>query len=263
MSGQTTDEIRRRLLHRLSQLNLGGELFDELIGQMMLVSYAAGTTIFHQGSSAELLLWLVKGVAKVYCPFEDASGRVLTRLAGPGDLLGQINSLNGNGHRQLFEAQAASKCEVAVLGRECALRVLQKLEKTQLLTLLDSLHLVWSEALFWYVRLLGLGFRHRLEAVLSDLALRFGVREKRGVLIIPELSQLDLAEMIGSSRPMITRLLKEMSESGELARHGKQLIITPEVAWLNARTPVSATDPRRHLNGDASYHQPIIANHAA
>jgi len=41
--------------------------------------------------------------------------------------------------------------------------------------------------------LLGVSFRERLEIVLTDLINRFGVKEKRGYLIVPELSQLDLA----------------------------------------------------------------------
>lgn len=262
MGPQTTDEIKRRLEQRLGQFNLDVEQFNDLVGQMMLVNYPAGATIFCQGSSAELLLWLVKGVAKVYCPFEDEGERVLTRLAGPGDLLGQVNFVSNNGHRQLFEAHAASKCEVAVVSRECAMRVLQRLEKPDMLRFLDSMNVMWSESLFWYVKLLGLSFRSRLELVLGDLSVRFGVREKRGVLIIPEMSQLDLAEMIGSSRPMITRLLKEMSETGELTRHGKQLIISPEAEWLNRKALTVAKEPRQTMNGEVTYQQPF-ANRAA
>lgn len=229
--GLQTDDIKKRLQQRLAQLNLAVELFDELFDQAMVVNYPLGTTVFLQGSSAELLLWLVRGVAKVYCPIEGE--RILTRLAGPGDLLGQVNFLNCNGrYRQLFEVHAASKCEVAVVSRECALRVLQKLDKPAVVRLLDTLNTMWSEVLFWYVTLFGLGFRERLEMVLRDLAIRFGAKEKRGTLIIPELSQLDLAEMIGSSRPMISRLVKEMTESGELIRLDKQHIISDQAEWL-------------------------------
>ena len=47
---------------------------------------------------------------------------------------------------------------------------------------------------------------------------RFGVDDKRGILIILELSQEDLAEMIGSSRPMVSKLVGDMVEEGLLAR---------------------------------------------
>jgi CRP-like cAMP-binding protein len=227
---QGTEEIRKRLQQRFAKHNLAIDLFDELIDQTMVVNYPQGTSVFLQGSSAEFLLWLVKGNAKVYCPVDGE--RILARLAGPGDILGQVNFLNGSGHRQLFEVHAATKCEVAVVSRESALRVLQKLETSDLLRLIDTFNIMWSEVLFWYMTLLGLGFRTRFELVLTDLAARFGVRDKRGVLIIPELSQLDFAEMIGSSRPMISRLVKEMCESGELLRHDKQHIISDQAEWL-------------------------------
>lgn len=262
MSAHITDEIKRRLEQRLAQLNLGVELFEEIIGQTMVVGYPAGSPIFYQGSSAELLLWLVKGVVKVYCPFEVEGARVLTRLAGPGDLLGQVNYLNCSGHRQLLEAHAATKCEIAVVGRECAMRVFERLEKSDLIRLVSHLNLMWSESLFWYVSLIGLGFKHRLEVVLADLCARFGVREKRGILIIPELSQLDLAEMIGSSRPMITRLLKEMTEGRELIRHGKQVIVSPDVQWLSRRPLLPVTERKKATIIDQSY-QTAISNRAA
>jgi CRP/FNR family transcriptional regulator, cyclic AMP receptor protein len=227
---QPTDEIKKRLQQHLDKHNLPLDPFDELVDQAILVNYQAGTPVFLQGTSAEMVLLLVKGIAKVYCPVEGE--RILTRLAGPGDILGQVNFLNGNGHRQLFEVHAATRCEVAVVGRESAFRALQKLDKTDLLRLLDAFNIIWSENLFWFVTLLGVSFRERLEIVLTDLINRFGVKEKRGILIVPELSQLDLAEMIGSSRPMISRLVKDMTESGELIRHDKQHIISDGVEWL-------------------------------
>lgn len=97
--------------------------------------------------------------------------------------------------------------------------------------------------------LLGVSFRERLEIVLTDLINRFGVREKRGILIVPELSQLDLAEMIGSSRPMISRLVKDMTESGELIRHDKQHIIADGVEWLRKNALQGIFETHRDGNG--------------
>ena len=250
MSLQPTDEIRKRLQQHLNKHNLAPDLFDELVDQAIMVNYQAGTSVFLQGSSAELLLLLVKGIAKVYCPVEGE--RILARLAGPGDILGQVNFMNSNGHRQLFEVHAATKCEVAVVGRESALRVLHKLDKSDLLRLLDVFNIIWSENLFWFVTLLGVSFRERLEIVLTDLINRFGVKEKRGYLIVPELSQLDLAEMIGSSRPMISRLVKDMTESGELIRCDKQHIISDGVEWLRKNALQGIFEANRDGNGNGN-----------
>ena len=64
---------------------------------------------------------------------------------------------------------------------------------------------------------IGLPFPSASRWCLRTLA-RFGVDDKRGILIILELSQEDLAEMIGSSRPMVIKPVGDMVEEGLLAR---------------------------------------------
>jgi CRP-like cAMP-binding protein len=68
-------------------------------------------------------------------------------------------------------------------------------------------------------------YSERLETVLRDLAQKFGVRESRGTLLIPELGHADFAEMIGSSRPMVSRLIAEMIANRRLAYDGKHYIV--------------------------------------
>ncbi len=243
MNVPASTDSKGRLHQHLMSYNLAEDLVEELVDHTMLVNYGPGATVFLQGSSADLLVWLVRGTAKVYCPLVDGT-RVLARLAGPGDLMGQADFLNANGRRrQLFEVQAASRCEVALLTREHILNLLQRLEKADMVRLLEVVNSTWAEVVFWYITLLGLDFRRRFETVLRDLATRFGIKEQRGVLITADLSQLDLAEMIGSSKPMISRLVKEMSATGELIRVAKQYIIGGSAAWLaqDALLPQIAT----------------------
>jgi hypothetical protein len=73
--------------------------------------------------------------------------------------------------------------------------------------------------------LLNLPFWDRLTIVLSDLAMRAGVRDLQGIILIPELGHEDLAEMIGCSRPMVSRLIAEMIECGLIARRGRQYVL--------------------------------------
>jgi len=84
---------------------------------------------------------------------------------------------------------------------------------------------MWSAAANSWATFISLDYRERLELVLKDLASRFGVEDSRGTLLITDLLHAKLAEMIGSSRPMITRLINEMVEQGVLARHGKQYVL--------------------------------------
>ncbi len=82
----------------------------------------------------------------------------------------------------------------------------------------------------WFGAFLGMPFRERLDVVLHELGSKFGVRDKRGILLMPELSHADLADMIGSSRPMVSRLIAEMTEEGLLIRQGKQFILLAALA---------------------------------
>jgi hypothetical protein len=76
-----------------------------------------------------------------------------------------------------------------------------------------------------YASLMTLSYRERLEAMLSEVAARFGVKETRGALLTLELGHDDWAEMIGSSRPMVSRLIAEMVQNRVLAREGKHYIL--------------------------------------
>jgi CRP-like cAMP-binding protein len=201
-------------------------LTDEFINHHTRLSYAKDALIFTQGAPADVLFYVLNGVVKIYCPVGDGE-RVLLRLAGPGDLLGNIDFLDSGEHRkQLFEAQTLTRCSLALLTREHLRRSVEMLDSKHLVRLLESLNSAWSSVAHWYAMFLGLSLRERLEAVFRDLATRFGVKDKRGILVLPELSQIDFAEMIQSSRPMVSRLITDMIEAKALERRGRQYVVT-------------------------------------
>ena len=230
--------------HRFGErLGLPGQLLEELSDKMIVVRYTEGSTIVSNSAPANFLFYLARGLVKVYCP-AISGNRVLVRLAGPGDILGDTDLLNGHGaRRHVYAIQAVNTCEVALLARDHVSSVLHSLEKGELIRLLEDLNTRWSEAISWHVRLFGLDLRERLQMVLADLSRRFGIKDKRGILIAPELSQLDLAEMIGSSRPMISRLVRAMTDARDLVRSGKQYIVSSGAAWLTRWSEPPAPEP--------------------
>ncbi len=219
------EEARRRLQGRLTEWCLPEQVVEELTSHYTAVAYPKGFIIFLQGSPADVMFWILSGTVKVYCPLDDGS-RILAAMKGPGELLGYADFVDTKGRRsQVFEAHAVTKCSLALFTREHVLSVLQRLDSGTLLRLLEGLNSVWSAKTQRWAAFLGLSFRRRLELTLRDLGSRFGASEARGVLVMPELSHGDLAEMIGSSRPMVSRLIAEMSEQGMLLRSGKRYIL--------------------------------------
>ncbi|HMD04057.1 MAG TPA: helix-turn-helix domain-containing protein, partial [Candidatus Binatus sp.] len=83
----------------------------------------------------------------------------------------------------------------------------------------------WSENLRRFTIMLSLPFWDRLMIVMTDLAKRAGVRDSDGIILIPEIGHQELSEMIGCSRPLVTRMIAEMVKSGLLARRKKQYVL--------------------------------------
>lgn len=217
-------EFRARLEQTLDSQGLSADLATEIEARLTRVIYEKGAVIFLRGSPADFLFWLIKGFAKLYLPHPDGS-RTLIDLARPGDLMGFVNGTNSIGRAQLFEAQALTKCTVGLLTREHLIQLLTKLDQQAAIRALEQLNTAWSAIFERYISFIGSSFRARLELVLTTLGTRFGIEDKRGTLLAPELCHEDLAEMIGSSRPMVSKLIRDLTEEGSLVRGEKRHFI--------------------------------------
>jgi CRP-like cAMP-binding protein len=223
--GVACEDGYNRLRGNFSRWRVPSAIIDDLVDHRNAVSYPRGAMVFMEGSPGDLFGCVLAGYVKVYCNTANGA-RVLARLSGPGDIIGYADAEDGKGRRsKIFETQALTKCSVALFTRERAVRLLRSLEPDQAIELYQTLNSFWSLTLHWWASFLGLPFQQRLEVVLSDLGQRVGVHDNRGTLIIPELSQADLAEMIASSRPLVSRLLNEMEEAGLVQRRGKQYLL--------------------------------------
>jgi len=238
------EEAFTMLRASLSRLNLPFDLAEELIDRHIAVSFEKGALAFCEGNTDGMLACILSGYVNVYCPVGDGD-RTLVRMAGPGEIIGYPDYVDEKGrYARLFEAQVASKCTLALFSRDQVVRLLAGLPPDALVAILASLNTFWSENLRYFVTLLNLPFWDRLTIALSDLAKRAGVADSEGVILIPEVGHEDLAEMIGCSRPMVSRLIAQMVEAGLLARRGKQYVLLKK--WnFNDRSRNSQKSPRR------------------
>ena len=224
-SGRQHEEGFTILRTSLSRLNLPLDLVDELIERHIAVVFEKGAMAFCEGNTDGMIACILNGYVKVYCPVGDGN-RTLVRLAGPGEIIGYSDYVDERGRNaRLFEVQVATKCTLALFSRDHVVRLLADLPRENLVSILAALNTFWSENLRFFTTLLNLPFWDRLTIVLSDLAKRAGVRDSQGIILIPEVFHEDLAEMIGCSRPMVSRLIAQMIDSGLLARRGKKYVL--------------------------------------
>jgi CRP-like cAMP-binding protein len=219
------EQVFSKLRATLASCQVPCELIDEVVDLQQGISFERGALVFCEGTSDGLLACVISGFVKVYCPVGDGI-RTLVRLAVPADVIGYQNYLDGRDRcARLFEAQASSKCNVALFSRDRIIRSLEKLPPKNLVHLIERMNTYWSQELQWFATLLSLPFSERLELVMSDLALRAGVKDSEGTVLIPVLGHEDFAEMIGCSRPMVSRLVSDMIDARLIARRGKNYVL--------------------------------------
>lgn len=74
--------------------------------------------IFCRGAPADIVFWIVKGLVKESCPSPSGSP-ILVQLATAGDVIGCADELDEKGNWiRRFQAQAVSKCVVAMITRQ-------------------------------------------------------------------------------------------------------------------------------------------------
>jgi CRP/FNR family transcriptional regulator, cyclic AMP receptor protein len=237
-------EFRERLESQLKEWSLPKSIADDLADHLCPVIYEKGSVIFLRGSPADFLFCVLNGFAKLYLPHINGQ-RTLVALARPGDLLGFVDSLDSDNHRgQVFEAHALTKCSLGLVSRDYLIKLVRTLDSDSITRLLEHVNTTWSRMFEWYATFMGLSFRERLQHVLENLKVRVGINDRRGVLLLPALTHEDLAEMIGSSRPMVSRLINDMAEDGLLVRGEKQHYVLRAAGWP-ARADVSGLNERQ------------------
>lgn len=261
-----------RLTARLGRCGLPADAIESLLSRHTLVRYPRGSMVFAKGSPADLVFAVLSGVVKVGTVTR-AHERIVVALAGPGDLAGYADFGDGGDRSQLFEAETMTNSVVALLTRDHIRRVIRGLESETLVTIAENLNSLWSSIAYRSAQFLGMSLRERIEAIFAELAGRFGVPDARGIMLTPELGQEDLAEMIGGSRPMVSKLLIEMAEQKLIARQGRRYILMPHPRAVWKMTLVDApggTDlargsdsAQRKAAADSSHSHPETTARAA
>jgi len=219
-----------RFMRWLTVYHVPQKLIQDLVEHHTALSFAKDSRLYGRGSPADVLYWVRTGLVSVHYTEEKSGSGILVRLVGPGELIGFADFIDDKGRRcQALEAYAKTNCQVAMVTREHLYKVLKTLEPEELILLLEQLNTAWCAEMMQRLKSLVIDNRRRLELVLADLAERCGVEDSRGVLLTPELSHLDLASMLGCSRPMVGRLIADMINQGVLMQHHRRYILTRDL----------------------------------
>jgi CRP/FNR family transcriptional regulator, cyclic AMP receptor protein len=200
------------------------ETLRKIAATGVIRTYPKNTVIINEGETGDSLFIVLSGRMKVYA--SNAAGReVVIAFHGPGEYVGEM-SLDGSPRSASVMTVEPTTC--AVVNRasvreflpanpEFAMHLIEKLIQRVRLTTENVKSLALSDV---YGRLVKL---------LLTLAV-----EREGRLIVPErLTQQDIAERVGASRDMISRLLKDLVAGGYLViqNHMITILKKPPHGW--------------------------------
>jgi len=192
-----------------------------LVNQMASIRLDRGEVVFTESEPGDRTYVVSEGKFKLVRRSSDGRESLLT-VVGPGEMLGEL-SLFDPGPRT---SSAIALTDVALLrlDREqltiwlqhnpsVALHLLQALAHRLRRTTEARADLVFSDV------------PGRVARALLDLAERFGVPFDDGVHVNHDLTQVELAQLVGASRETVNKSLGEFAQRGWLMREPRAVIL--------------------------------------
>ena len=194
---------------------------EELRGMMSQTTLRRGEVLFNEGDSGDRLYILLTGKVKLGHTSVDGRENLLAVL-GPGEVVGELT---------LFDPGPRSTTATAVATTE-----LLALEHNQLMGFIDSHPTLAKDML----RALAVRLRRtnialadlvfsdvpgRVAKALLDLAERFGGPTEDGIHVPHDLTQEELAQLVGASRETINKSLAEFVSRGWIRLEGRAVTL--------------------------------------
>ena len=181
-------------------------------------SLPKGGLLFSQGDDSDGLFIIKSGRAKVY--ISDESGKeMVIAILGPGEVVGEIASLDG-------EVRTAS---VAALEPCVVLHVAQNdfkgfLAENQELAF-EIIQVLTRRIRSYAASVSSLAFKNVYERIVTVLEQNSEPKEDGSRVMTGAFTHQDFADMVGSSREMVSRVFSELSKGGYISTDHRVITI--------------------------------------
>ncbi|MEL4503623.1 Crp/Fnr family transcriptional regulator [Luteococcus sp. H138] len=231
--------MHEELLARLPLFqNLTPASRQALDEQIQPLTLARGEMLFRSGDTATGLYVLASGKVKLTKPSRQPQPAVTTNrkgrpivptpresllaLIGPGEMFGELSVLDGG--QRSTTATAMLDCKLYHVQREPMLALVEQNHDIAQAMLHQMAHRVRvsNETISGLVLSDVPG---RMAFLLLTLAERFGTASERGVEVNHDLTQAELAQMVGASRETVNKVLTDFAARKWISMSGKTVVI--------------------------------------
>jgi CRP/FNR family cyclic AMP-dependent transcriptional regulator len=213
------------LLCKLRQTGFFCELPKSPLEELEKVKYASaypqGAVLFVEGQAPRGVYVICSGRVKLSTTSRDGKTLIL-RIAEPGEVLGLHATVSGKPYE--LTGETLQPCQLDFIRRDDFLRLLQHHADA----CLNAAQHLSQNCQSAYEMIRSLGLSHSVSEKLARLLLEWasdGETTKEGIRIKIALTHEEIAQLIGTSRETVTRVLSEFREKKFAQLRGSTLMI--------------------------------------
>ena len=196
----------------------------ELAARGQVRTFPKNAVIINEGDRGDSLYVILSGKVKVYVSDDDGREMILD-LYGPGDYVGEM-ALDGRPRSASVMTLEPTSCSVVTRDElRSAIGANPDVAMSLIATLIDRARIATDNV----KNLALMDVYGRVARLLLSLA-----KEEGGKLVVPErMTQQDIADRVGASRDMISRIFKDLTVGGYVTVENRQITINrkPPARW--------------------------------
>ena len=195
-----------------------------LKARMVEVKVSKGQVLFNEGDSGDRLYIVTDGKIKLGIKSIDGRENLLAVL-GPGEMFGELSLFDPS--PRTATATALTDAKLLGLGQEDLnlwLAEHPEVAKHLLRALAQRLRRTWEAV----GDLVFSDVPGRVAKALSELAQKFGTRNDDGLHVAHDLTQEELAQLVGASRETVNKALADFATRGWVRLEARAVVILDE-----------------------------------
>ncbi len=142
-----------------------------------------------------------------------------------------------------FKWIALSDCRVAELSTDRYIKITLGILRATYLRVANAESARWGGLIGRYPGFLRFDLQARVAVALLELAREFGVQNTRGILIRITLSQRQLADLVGATRPRVGEVLADLERREIVVREGRRWWSSSSAIWRHPHRSEHAAFP--------------------
>jgi CRP/FNR family transcriptional regulator len=223
------DKILQRLCHLSAFSHLTKEVLQQIAEAGEFIEVKRKAAVYALGDDARNVFIVLSGAIK-----QGSSGArpVLIGIAGAGDIIGLQSLFEGGRHR--FTAVALTSCKLARINADRFIDLMFTNQVDHLRRTLSMTIGPWLQTLERHPVLTAASVKVRLSVALLGLIRKFGTRDQRGVILNLPLTHALLADMIGATRPTVSKMVMDLERKGILVRDCRRFAVDVQALCQSA-----------------------------